>query len=747
MTTGPLLRAVLTCVHLWTKVLNAKLSRLNLNPISYSREFETPMKHFGGKPMTAEKSHFDRPHTVPQSARWHDADQEWELGYVDENGAKQGPFTYWRADGTLVNQCHFINNTAHGIFLRYHENGQISQRGAFDNGTIIGDRIYLRSVDKTTENFPRVDERVHKVVFTYAAGQISKQTFFSETGAELLPNGDEMPIRPAGIPEASHYSPSLKLWEHGELFRETDTAKPVKQGLWRYWNTAGKLVQETNYQRDKKHGDEKLFDPETGSVTEDNKYEMGEECGLRKREFQAGYFAFVGDWMGHGEVRGPRQVGHWDFQSENAKFQFDFGAECNASELIEAKLFDFDDRETWTFESLINKAEAFALERKFALALFCQVRAASEFENRGHLWAFLRAYSLPLSFGAAYEDAASCGKIWSRMPFNHDDVERSSAVYLLMYLDQIVRGAAPEKMLQQAAIYFDINGCHRLAQLLIKGTLLLAPERADFAFNAGLIAMSLGDIDHAKACATTTLKSEPKMGLHLQNYIDIAFVSAELDLPSARTFGFTFEKSPFGSHDVVLRRELTEIRNKVASSLGWLTVLREIALEKVEPKLKADPNSIFWLPKDFAELVGPEVMEEQRQHRHRVEGLALPDLLSEVRMMSRFVATLCWSIGMSQIGLPEKIEPQPALGAWAPEAYARSLFLEDLENQGHTKVPEFEFQGKAVSQWPVQFHSFIKSETRGFTGAIQFLFAEEDSEEPPIPFSLFEKFYDGETAA
>jgi antitoxin component YwqK of YwqJK toxin-antitoxin module len=541
----------------------------------------------------------------------------------------------------LTNVTLYINDTAHGIFLRYHENGQISQRGAFDNGAIIGDRIYLRSVDKTTENFPRVDERVHKVVFSYTGGQISKQTFFSETGAELLPDGDEMPVRPHGIPEGSHFSPSLKLWEHGDLSRETDTAKPLKQGLWRYWNTTGKLVQETSYQRDKKHGAEKLYDPETGSVTEDNKYEMGEECGQRKREFQSGYFAFGGDWTGQGEVRGPRQVGRWDFHSETAKLQFDFGVECKATELIEAKLFDFDDRDTWTFENLINKAEAYAIDRKLTLALFCQIRAASEFENRGHLWAFLRAYSLPLSFGAAYEEAASCGKIWSRMPFNEEDTERSSAVYLLMYLDQIIRGAAPEKMLQQAAIYFDIHRCHRLAQLLIKGTLLLAPERADFAFNAGLIAMSLGDLEQAKACAVKTLKTEPKMGQHLQNYIDLAFVSAELALPNERSFSFSFENSPFGRHEVVLKRELSEIQDKIASSLGWLTVLREVAIEKIEPTLTSYPDDIFWLPKDYSNLVGPSVMEEQRKHRGRIDGLALPDLLSEVRMMSRFVATLC----------------------------------------------------------------------------------------------------------
>ncbi len=697
--------------------------------------------------MTSNQSHFQRPHSVPQSARWHDADQEWELGYIDEKGMKQGPFTYWRADGTLVNQCHFVDNTAQGVFLRYHENGQISQRGAFVDGQIVGDRIYLRSVDKTTENFPRVDERVHKVVFSYVSGQISKQTCFSETGAELLPNGDEMPVRPAGIPEESHFSPSANLWEHGELFRETDTARPLKQGVWRYWNLAGRLVQETSYERDKKHGREKFFDADSGALVDENKYEHGEECGERKREFNAGYFVYPGTWTGKGEVRGPRQVGAWQFSSDNSRFQFDFGVECTAAELIEAKLFDFEDRETWTFETLLNKADAYLGERKFALAFFCHLRAAGEFENRGHLWAFMRGCTLPLAFGAAYEDASSCGKIWSRMPFNSESVERSSAAYLLMYLDQIIRGAAPEKMLQQAAIYFDIHGCHRLAELLIKCTLLLAPERADFAFNAGLIAMSLGDTDQAKAYAVKTEASEPEMGRHLNQYIDITYVDSALDMPSHSRFEFGFENSPFGRHDMVLKRDLAEIRARVASSLGWLTVLRETALEKIDSKIKSHLDDVRWLPKDYSKLVGNEVMVEQRAHRVRVDGLSLPDLMSEARMTSRFVAALCWSIGMNEVGLPEKIESQPALGQWAPEAFARSLYLEDLENQGQSKIPEFLYRGKRVTEWPSQFHSFVRNETRGFTGAIQFLFSDENSEEPPIPFALFEKYYSADSAA
>ncbi len=102
---------------------------------------------------------------------------------------------------------------------------------------------------------------------------------------------------------------------------------------------------------------------------------------------------------------------------------------------------------------------------------------------------------------------------------------------------------------------------------------------------------------------------------------------------------------------------------------------------------------------------------------------------------------------MNEVGLPEKIESQPALGQWAPEAFARSLYLEDLENQGQSKIPEFLYRGKRVTEWPSQFHSFVRNETRGFTGAIQFLFSDENSEEPPIPFALFEKYYSADSAA
>ena len=50
-------------------------------------------------------SEINRPTTVPEAARWQKQDNEWEMGFFDEKEVRQGGFMYWRADGTLVNQC------------------------------------------------------------------------------------------------------------------------------------------------------------------------------------------------------------------------------------------------------------------------------------------------------------------------------------------------------------------------------------------------------------------------------------------------------------------------------------------------------------------------------------------------------------------------------------------------------------------------------------------------------------------
>lgn len=79
-----------------------------------------------------------RPTTVPAEARWLTGDKQWEFGKIDADGKKQGPFTYWRADGSLVNQCHFKDDVPNGSFVRYHETGEVFQSCTLVDGRTVG---------------------------------------------------------------------------------------------------------------------------------------------------------------------------------------------------------------------------------------------------------------------------------------------------------------------------------------------------------------------------------------------------------------------------------------------------------------------------------------------------------------------------------------------------------------------------------------------------------------------------------
>lgn len=719
-----------------------------------------------------------RPAAVPAEARWNVQDKEWELGTIDGKGDRQGGFTYWRMDGTVVNQCLFIEGVPQGIFLRYHENGEISQKGFFVNGEIFGDRIYYRSKAKTTENFPGgCAPSVWKMIFSYMNNQITKQSCFDEAGLEVLPGGEPMPALPAHLPVNSFFNIKNNCWEYGELFRETDTSKPIKTGLWSYWTKdgvlfqeicfhqgaqhglsktydkeSGKLVLEEPFNEGKRHGFVKNYDPESGDLKSEEEFSFGKECGLRKLTFAEAEFIYPGIWEGSGQILGSKKIGLWSFYLTPANpervshFDIDFGIECNAEDLIDIGLMNFDSLpKTMTAEYLWTLADKNIRDRKYSVALFCHLRAAVLDNSRGELNAFLKAYCVPFSFPRAYGEADGCGKVWSRLPFNNENPEHASATFLLLYLNQIIAGAAPEKMLQQAAIYFDQNGQHSLALEIIQTALLIAPERVDFGFNAGLIAMSLGMPDRVFDFSKLLEKKQVKLHAYLTKYASMVFTPLSFQSPSHPLSGYLFSNSIFGNVDCKIHASLESVQQKVLDSMGWLSVLREVLVEKMhftlKETLKENAQALPWLPTDYSAQVGPEVMAAQRSERARVDSLAIPDVLKEVKLMQDFLATLCWMVGLDSIEPPLELNPRAELNHFVPEAYGRTLFLEDFKSGMASPLPEYQYYGHPVSYWPNETMGFLESSMHGLTGAIHFLCVNPATGQGPIESSFFERFY------
>ncbi|NOK21867.1 thioredoxin domain-containing protein, partial [Corallococcus carmarthensis] len=114
------------------------------------------------------------PSGVPEDATWDDGDKEWSFGPKDAKGRPHGTWRYWRADGTLCNECIMKQGAPHGPFKRFHEDGAVSQEGAFEQGQLHGPRTWTASDHFTTERMHEggVNERVRKTVMHYEHGTV-----------------------------------------------------------------------------------------------------------------------------------------------------------------------------------------------------------------------------------------------------------------------------------------------------------------------------------------------------------------------------------------------------------------------------------------------------------------------------------------------------------------------------------------------------------------------------------------------
>jgi antitoxin component YwqK of YwqJK toxin-antitoxin module len=193
-----------------------------------------------------------RPASVPPDARWVPADNEWEQGTIDSKGLSQGPFTYWRPDGTKCNECVLRDGTPHGPFKRFHENGEVSQEGTFAAGVPEGTRRWFACDEPTTERMHEggVAAAVRRSELDYERGRVVAVRHFDAEGLRVTPQGQPYPERPASVDERAEYRPDDEQWTIGEANGETAS----REGRWRVWSADGRLLEDAEYFEGEKHG-------------------------------------------------------------------------------------------------------------------------------------------------------------------------------------------------------------------------------------------------------------------------------------------------------------------------------------------------------------------------------------------------------------------------------------------------------------------------------------------------------------
>ena len=214
-----------------------------------------------------------RPSSVPAEARWVVADKEWELGNLTDDGKKDGPFRYFRADGSMCNECQMLAGGPHGEFLRFHESGEISQKGSFHEGQLHGTRTWIASTKTTSEKMhgPQIAESIRRSEMDYVGGRVIAVRHYNADGVLCAPDGEAYPDRPGDVAANAFFRDDT--WIAGEV---DDEGK--RRGTWKTWTDEGVLVEESNYEAGELHGEYKAFFAD-GSLSAEGQYEDGSKTG------------------------------------------------------------------------------------------------------------------------------------------------------------------------------------------------------------------------------------------------------------------------------------------------------------------------------------------------------------------------------------------------------------------------------------------------------------------------------------
>ncbi|MFZ5439403.1 MAG: thiol reductase thioredoxin [Myxococcota bacterium] len=604
-----------------------------------------------------------RPAGIPPKAWWDESDNEWVFGPLVD-GKKHGDFTFWRPDGTKCNECHMVMDVPHGPFKRFHENGEVSQDGAFERGQLHGTRRWFSTDSETTENTrpAGVSEEVWRSEMDYVHGRVVAVRHFNRAGERVLPTtGEPYPLRPANVDEGAEYVEPKDEWNRGDADGETQQ----KLGRWRRWTRDGRLKEEVHYVADELHGGatHHVLDP-AGSP-----------------------FANAAIAMERGAYAEGRRVGTWELLDAKGAVlaRVEYG---DTSSLEVTRLPAYSNDPTHDYAALARRLEH---EGKFVEALVSWARAGGISGDLSGFTALLARVARPVKEDVAVRLA--------------NDVERPTNWLGF----ELIEGAHPAILLNKIGIALDQGFQSRAALDFTNAAILLDPERTEFLFTRALILMSLGLREQAERDANDLAAEAPDRAEFLLSYLRGLFPSWRFG-PEDETPETTYEDVPEAPS-----RSLEEIQALVRKYATRLSLIREAMLQRLSEANPAVPPDVSaLLPDGPVELeAGDFELEDDEGETQSIEfdeqpeltGADLPTLLRLARADWSSLCWLCWSAGLGQVAMPEALAPPAEFGKAAGMAQQRLWRTRDQRvfrgrNAQAHGVASFEWEGTDVAELP-----------------------------------------------
>ncbi|PTL85904.1 thioredoxin [Vitiosangium sp. GDMCC 1.1324] len=597
------------------------------------------------------------PPGVPPEAEWDDGDQEWAHGATDEKGRKHGPWKFWRADGTLCNECIMRQGQPHGPFKRFHESGEVSQDGTFEKGELHGPRTWYASDHFTTERMHEngVSEKVRKTVMVYEHGRVVQVLHFNGTGQRVIPStGEPYPTRPAHLPEQAEFREDLDQWTAVSLNSEGE-----RHGLCRFWDRDGKLIWEAEYDDGTRHG-------RYASSAED------EYADSRVR-------------FDEGSVEHDYACGTWSLLDAQRQVVLtrDLGVAQDDDALEGSPVFSNVPREAEAWRELAQQALS---ERRHREALVAMARASATALDVQGLREWLERLTLPRTEQSALSTAAQvveeAGSSWAPMA------------------DALVRGGDAATVFRGYAVLLDQSERPRAALDFIHAAMLLAPKRTEYLFTRGLILVNLGLGEQVKKDAEALAAVDPDTARFLATYARALFPRFDF---------WAGQEAPRCTYNGLPERpeqEIEAIQGVVRKYATRLQLLRAEILQRFKPGAQ-----VPWLPPDLSTLLagGPVELEQTEVELEdgdtvevdetlSVKGLGLPDLARMARADWSALTWLLWACGERTIRMPEQIAPPADFGLAAGQAAQRLWQCRDRRIRGgrgaqESGSPTFAFEG------------------------------------------------------